>query len=133
LDLKYKFPLGGRSSAQGGGVALRVLDTLGKSPEVQIGRGTTGDFWTLDSKLQTSSAFVNKRFPKNRLRFGDKERRVGEWNKLEITCKSDKVTVRLNEELVNQGSGLHDVPGRICLLSQGTEIHFCEIVLTPLK
>ena len=62
----------------------------------------------------------------------DVESRVGEWTRLEVTCKDRAITTRVNGVLVNAGSGASLSSGRIMLQSEGAEIFFRRVELLPL-
>ena len=52
---------------------------------------------------------------------------------MEITCRGNEVLVRVNGELVNHATDCSVTKGAIALQSEGKEIHFRNISLTPLK
>lgn len=61
------------------------------------------------------------------------EKAPGEWNRYEITLKGDKLTVAVNGQTVNEATGLTVVPGHVGLQSEGGEIHFRNVTLTPIQ
>lgn len=119
------------------GVLLRVQPpdkVWPKSVEAQLQSGAAGDFWLIDGvKLDTPEDRVNKDAPSNRRRSKTNEKPIGEWNSYEIVCDGGKITLNVNGEIVNEGMGAEALPGKIALQSEGTEIHFRNIRLTPLK
>jgi hypothetical protein len=60
------------------------------------------------------------------------ERKPGEWNRYEITVEGGNVTVVLNGEKVNEATDCDVVAGKIGLQSEGGEIHFRTVRLTPI-
>jgi len=60
------------------------------------------------------------------------EKEPGQWNKYEITLKGGDLTLLINGEKVNEATGLDIVPGTIGLQSEGGEIHFRTVQLSPL-
>jgi hypothetical protein len=46
--------------------------------------------------------------------------------------KGDRITLKVNGEVVNEGWGAEVRPGKIALQSEGGEIHFRNIRLIPL-
>jgi len=58
---------------------------------------------------------------------------VGQWNRIEISMRGDKLTVRLNGKLVLDGATLPGVPARgpIGLQSHGCSIEFMNIYVRP--
>jgi len=61
------------------------------------------------------------------------EKPVGQWNRYEITIEDKKISVTINGEKINEAWGLDEVAGPIGLQSEGAEIHFRKVELTPLK
>ena len=57
----------------------------------------------------------------------------GEWNQYEITCKGDTVKLVVNGQLENEGTMAEITKGKILLQSEGAEIYFRNVELTPLK
>ena len=62
----------------------------------------------------------------------DVEKGVGEWNTLVVTMKGDTMTVRLNGVTVSRATGLGVTKGKIQIQSEGSEVLFRKIILTPL-
>lgn len=62
----------------------------------------------------------------------DVEKPVGEWNTLVVTTKGDTMTVRLNGVTVSRATGLGVTRGKIQIQSEGAEVFFKRITLTPL-
>jgi hypothetical protein len=60
------------------------------------------------------------------------ERPAGQWNTLECVCEGDKITTRLNGEIVNVATAVRPQRGRIALQSTGAEIFFRRVDLTPI-
>lgn len=123
---------GGRNS----GVLLRMVgpDKIWpKSIEAQLMSGSAGDFWLIDGvKLDTDPARINPNAPTNRIKAKMAEKPIGEWNEYEIIVDGDRVVLKINGQVVNEGTGAEVVPGKICLQSEGAEIHFRNIRLTPI-
>ncbi len=61
------------------------------------------------------------------------EKKPGEWNKYEITANGGKITVMLNGKKVNEATGCDVRAGQIGLQSEGGEVHFRTVQLTPIK
>ncbi len=62
----------------------------------------------------------------------DVEKGVGEWNTLVVTMKGDTMTVRLNGVTVSRATGLGVRRGKLQIQSEGSEVLFRRITLTPL-
>jgi len=57
---------------------------------------------------------------------------VGEWNRYDILVSGDRVELHVNGQLLNVATEVLEVPGHICLQSEGTEIHFRTVDLYPI-
>lgn len=62
---------------------------------------------------------------------GDIEKPVGEWNRIECIVSGDSLTVTLNGVLVNQAFNVKPHKGKIQIQSEGAEIFFRRVDLTP--
>jgi hypothetical protein len=115
-----------------------------KSIEVQMMHENAGDFWCIVEDI-TVSNMIEKRGPeeewgiiegkKRRIRnlTDDSERPLGEWNKMIIECKSDSITVWVNDDLVNFGYDATAQKGQIAIQAEGSEVEFRKIELHQLK
>lgn len=125
-----------------GGVLIRTVGEnkiWPKSLEAQINAGDAGDFWGLDGyELQgpadRTHSLDNEKF--GRLTHVKKtqalEKSAGQWNTYEIIADGDTVTLIINGTEVNKATGCAPNRGRICLTSEGSEIHFRNLKLRPL-
>lgn len=146
LEVVYRFP----SNPGNCGVLIhaskprRLYSMFPQSIEVQMQSGDAGDFWCIGEDVSVPD-MVKRRGPKETWGVdGDKARRIqnltdgsekplGQWNKMEIECKADKVRVWVNGTLVNEGHGATATQGRIALQAEGTEVEFRKVELTPLQ
>ncbi|MEZ5978776.1 MAG: DUF1080 domain-containing protein [Planctomycetota bacterium] len=62
----------------------------------------------------------------------DSEKPPGEWNTMVIECVGDTITVWVNGDLVNQGTGCTATSGAIALQAEGARCEFRRIELTPI-
>lgn len=62
----------------------------------------------------------------------DKENPPGEWNRVEVLAEGENYSVWMNGQLINQVRGVETTAGPIGLQSEGGEIHFRKVTLTPL-
>jgi 3-keto-disaccharide hydrolase len=136
LRLQWRFnPV--TKKAGNSGVLLRVQmpdKVWPKSIEAQLQSGQAGDFWLIDeARLNTPVERVDQGTPRHRLRTKTNEKPIGEWNDYEITVDGDRVTLKVNGEVLNGGTGAEEIPGKIALQSEGAEIQFRNIRLTPIK
>lgn len=101
-----------------------------KSIECQIQEHDCGDFWmvagtTLEIDGKTETHFKKKK--------KDGEKPTGEWNTVEVVCDGDKITNIVNGVVVNEGTKASVTKGKILLQSEGAEVYYRNIRLTPLS
>lgn len=117
-----------------------------QSIEVQMQSGDAGDFWCIGENIEVPD--MEKRRPRRdpSQKFGGgpqdarriinltdgSEKKPGEWNTMEITCKGDEVIVTVNGVLVNHGKNATVKEGKIALQAEGSEVEFRKVVLTDL-
>jgi hypothetical protein len=109
-----------------------------KGVEAQLYRDHAGDFWLVDGfKLKVDEKRQNPKAKINYFRIDkdnkDVEKPIGEWNQYVITCDGDKIKLEVNGKLQNEGTEAERTKGKILLQSEGAEIHFRNIELTPIK
>ncbi|MCQ8757656.1 3-keto-disaccharide hydrolase, partial [Escherichia coli] len=61
------------------------------------------------------------------------EKPLGEWNSMHIECVKNSIKVWLNGVLVNYGYNATAQKGQIALQSEGAEVEFKEVMVTPIK
>jgi hypothetical protein len=121
-----------------------LYEMFPKSIEVQMMNQNAGDFWCIQEDI-TVPDMEKRRGPKEKWGInGDKLRRIpnltdgtekplGEWNTMRIECVKNTIKVWLNDELVNYGYNATAQKGQIALQSEGSEVEFKEIKITPIK
>jgi hypothetical protein len=57
----------------------------------------------------------------------------GEWNRMEVLLQGPNVKVWVNGKLVNEAADCEVIAGPIGLQSEGGEVHFRKVQLTPLE
>ena len=62
----------------------------------------------------------------------DVEKGVGQWNTLVVTMKADTMTIKLNGVTMSKATDLGTTKGKLQFQSEGAEILFKRIILTPL-
>jgi type 1 glutamine amidotransferase len=62
----------------------------------------------------------------------DADAPVGEWNLIVVRAQDGRLTVHANGVLVNELDGVGGLPGHVALVSDGPEVWFRNVVLTPL-
>ncbi len=130
LKVQWRFP----DKPGNSGVLIRCQEpdkVWPKSVECQLNSGDAGDLWVLDNypirvdPSRTGGRRTTKLHPSN-------EKPIGQWNQYEITVDGETLTVKVNGELQNEASEFKEQPGFILLQSEGAEIEFRNIELTPL-
>jgi len=147
LVVEWRWPAGTAArlgAVPNSGVLLRVTPQpqgIPPSYEVQLKVGVAGEvlgFWgrALDGDP------TRRREGKARPLVGDMiafstlaaaEKPEGEWNRYEITVDGPSIVVVMNGRRVNEVTGAQVMPGRIALQSEGGEIHFRTVEVTPLS
>lgn len=137
LRLEWRWPEGKPGK---GGVLIRMTGKnkiWPKSLEAQINAGQAGDFWGLGGYGLTGPAermrsIDNPQLGKliNVKKIKAVEKPAGQWNTYEIIAEGDTVTLIINGEQVNKATGCDLNAGKICLTSEGSEIHFRNVTLT---
>ena len=136
LTLEWRWPEGSTPGNNGVLIHTTTPKELGvwpKSLEVQLAHENAGDFWVIGTTVEIPDADTRVKGRRHLNLTDDSEKPAGEWNKMEIVAKGDKVTVKVNGELVNEATRLSQTKGAISLQSEGAPIQFRNIVLTPLE
>jgi hypothetical protein len=100
-----------------------------KSIECQIQEHDCGDFWMVDGTSIVVDGKTESHFKKKKK---DGEKPTGEWNTIEVVCDGGKITNIVNGVVVNEGTHASVTKGRILLQSEGAEVFYRKVELTPL-
>jgi hypothetical protein len=136
LRLEWRFsPV--TKQAGNSGVLVRMVGedkVWPRSVEAQLHSGNAGDFWNIgDFKMTADAGRTNGR---NTKKTHGAERPIGPdggWNEYEIIVNRGDVILRVNGEELNRATQVEEVPGHICLQSEGAEIQFKSVRLVPLE
>ncbi|UCD74316.1 MAG: DUF1080 domain-containing protein [Phycisphaerales bacterium] len=133
LKLQWRFnPV--TKEAGNSGVLLRMIGedkVWPRSIEAQLHSGNAGDFWNID---KFPMKVVEERTSgRNTKKTHFAENPIGEWNEYEIIVDGTDVILKVNGEELNRAWEAMEVPGKICLQSEGAEIQFRSIRLAPIK
>lgn len=135
LEFDWRWNAAGEGN-RNSGVLLRMVGAdkvWPKSLEAQLQSGSAGDFWIIDEfPCKTDPKRTNGRNCK-RIELEELEKPLGEWNHYRITVEHTGVSLEINGMAVNAATEVLETPGKICLQSEGAEIHFRNITLMPLK
>jgi hypothetical protein len=63
----------------------------------------------------------------------DVESPYGQWTRVEVICDGDKITNIVNGKVVNVGTKSSLTRGKIIFQSEGAELYFRKVELTPLR
>jgi len=102
------------------------------SIEAQLQHRNAGDIWNIDAfpmvvdATRTEGRRTAKLAPSNELP-------VGEWNRYEIVLDGGELRLWVNGALQNSASWCEEIPGQICLQSEGARIQFRNVKLTPIE
>jgi hypothetical protein len=134
LTLEWRWPeKGGNNGVLVHTTTPGALGVWPKSIEVQLGSENAGDFWVIGTELDVPNE-AERKMGRRHLNLTDgSEKPLGEWNRMEIVCRGDEILVKVNDELVNHATNVSQTKGAIALQSEGTEIQFRNIKLTPLE
>lgn len=131
LKLEWRFDP--EKGAGNSGVLLRMVGedkVWPKSVEAQLHSENAGDFWCIDEFPMTTDE--SRKNGRNTKKTHYAERPIGEWNEYEILVDGGDITLKVNGEVLNRAWDVEEAPGRICLQSEGAEIHFRKIRLAPI-
>jgi hypothetical protein len=142
LIVEWRWPEGKKPGNSG--VLMRVTGepkTLPKCVKAQLQHENAGDFWAFHGfKISGDPA---RTITKKDDRYGEvtgiqkikdkgNEKKPGEWNTYEITAEGGTITLAVNGEVLNKATDCEVVAGKIALQSEGGEIHFRRVELTPI-
>lgn len=125
------------------GVLLRINgdpQPLPRSLEAQLQHGNAGDIYGFHG-MKVNGDPSRLRVVENHSLGGrligvskvqGNEKRPGEWNRYEIVLDGSNLTLTVNGKAVNSAYGCEVIPGPIGLQSEGGEIHFRKVQITPL-
>ncbi len=142
LTLQWRWAPGKESGNSG--VLLRIagdaVTFLPKCAEAQLKSGSAGDIWGFYG-YQLKGDPARMRIVEKHAQLGDfmgiglikaNEREPGQWNTYDITFDQGRLTLVVNGEKVNEATDCDVLAGSIGLQSEGGEIHFRSIHVTPL-
>jgi len=106
-----------------------------KSVECQIEEGDCGDVWLTGGEGGAPSLTVKgKKYTGGRvIKFADYEKPKGQWNQVTVVADGDKIQQSINGKLNMEGSESSLTSGKINLQSEGAEIYYRNVTLTPLR
>lgn len=130
LHVEWRYP----SEATNSGVFVHAQppDSIWlKCVECQLQAGNAGDFVCMNGADMSERTDKSKVFVKKLA--SSSEKPTGEWNTMEITCKSNTIEVVVNGVFQNKGTNVNLSKGSICLQSEGKDIEFRNVYLNKVK
>jgi len=128
LHVEWRYP--GEASNSGVFIHAQLPDTIWiRSFECQLAAGNAGDFICMNGTTMNEQK-NNSRVVKKMA--ASSEKPAGEWNTMEVTCKSNTIEVTVNGILQNKATGISQSKGHICLQSEGKDIEFRNVFITKL-
>ena len=135
LELEYSWVIDPSNS----GIFLLIEDATNPFPkgiECQLHAGDAGDFVLLGGsdlfEFMSRPGTIRPAFPVVKKTNASSENPVGEWNRAKIYCKDGKITVFINGVYQNSGTRSMHKTGYIGLQSEGKDIQFRNVTVTPL-
>ena len=122
LRLQFKV----KESKNNSGIFVRFSDP-GNDPWVAVKEGYEIQICDTEKGNETGSIYNFKRSTEVA------SKPAGEWNQYEITADGTKLTLKVNGLVQNEGTDFEAKPGKILLQSEGAEIEFQNIELTPIQ
>ncbi|MEA1951634.1 MAG: DUF1080 domain-containing protein, partial [Planctomycetota bacterium] len=140
LLVEWRYPPG--VDPTNSGVLMRINGDpkgLPRCVEAQLKHKSVGDFWAFDGFKISGDPKLTKKLTIDKwgkltgiAKTSDNEKPAGEWNTYEIIADGPTVTLIVNGKQVNQATDCEITPGAIGLQSEGGEIHFRKVELTPI-
>jgi hypothetical protein len=124
------------------GVFSRINEPFTPLPrciEIQLMHGNAGDLIGLQGMLVANQEryFELLNHPlggdiRGVRKVEDHENQPGEWNRVEFVAQGPNYTVFMNGQKINVVTGVEVLAGPVGLQSEGGEIHFRRVTITPL-
>jgi hypothetical protein len=141
LELEYRWAPGKKPGNSG--ILTRIngpARALPRCAEVQLQHGNAGDVLGLQGLTVAAGQPRFFEIKAHKVagditgvkKTADAEKPAGEWNQIEVLAEGGHYTVWMNGQQINDVTGVEIMAGPIGLQSEGGEIHFRHVNLTPL-
>ncbi len=141
LVVEWRWPPGKKPGNSG--VLMRITGKPTMLPncvEAQLKSGSAGDMYGFQGFKIDGDKKRRRDVPQHKLagylralsKIRGNEKKPGQWNTYEITANGGTITLVVNGKKVNEATGCDVRAGQIGLQSEGGEIHFRTVMLTPL-
>jgi hypothetical protein len=117
-------------------VGIKETDKIWPGLEIQTMTANAGDLWNHKLlKLKADPARVpEKDGGRHVVKIGpDSQKPVGEWDTMEVTVDNDTLTYRVNGVVQNVATDTEDLSGKVGLQSEGAEMEFRKVQITPIE
>jgi hypothetical protein len=145
LEVEYRFPAapGNAGVLVHASTPRALYGMFPKSIEVQMESGNAGDFWCIVEDIQVPD-MESRRGPRadwgitegkaRRIKnlTDNSEKPLGQWNAMVIEAVGRSIKVWVNGDLVNDGFNATADRGHVAIQSEGSEVEFRKLLLTPL-
>ena len=145
LEVQYRFPAapGNAGVLVHASTPRALYGMFPRSIEVQMEHGNAGDFWCILEDIRVPDMERRRGPPATWGTTEGKARRIlnltdgsekalGEWNTMVIEAVGRAIRVWVNGDLVNDGTDATADHGRIAVQSEGSEVEFRKLTLTPI-
>jgi hypothetical protein len=102
-----------------------------KSLECQVQEDDCGDFWCINTMIESANKSETAWGMKHIFRSQSFENPTGEWNTIEIIANGNTAEYYVNGHLANSGWNATVSEGRIILQSEGAEVFYKDVELMP--
>lgn len=102
-----------------------------KSFEAQLQHEHAGDIWVIDGA--DFKEHVNKDDRRVIKKEESSEKPLGEWNRMEVVCEGDSISVSVNGVLQNEATETSHSKGQIGLQSEAAAIEYRNIRIEPIE
>ena len=146
LEVEYRFPAapGNAGILVHASTPRALYGMFPRSIEVQMEHGNAGDFWCILEDIRVPD-MERRRGPRAEwgttegkarriLNLTDSsEKPLGQWNTMVIEAVGRSIRVWVNGDLVNDGTDATADHGQIAVQSEGSEVEFRKLSLTPVS
>ncbi len=132
LEVEWRWP----GEPSNSGIFSRVQPEYAALPECfecQLKAGSAGDIVGLGGAKTAETATDPKEIVVMAKLEPSSEKPAGEWNRAEITCSGDEITITINGVVQNRATGLSLGEGYVGLQSEGGPVEFRNVKLTQLN
>ena len=124
------------TKGNGGWILARTGEdkVWGRCVEVQGASGQVGDIWNQGMlKMSTDPARTEQNGKHVKKMTDSAEKPIGEWNTVVIVVDKATLSITVNGILQNVATDCEDLKGNVGLQSEGAEMEFRKVELTPIE